>query len=114
MHQLQVDAKEVFRSNVAATEWIKDSSFKYPKANVTNVRRKLLGRRKHNVKYLNSECPRTFAAINVMNRNMRAAHNDSTNNIIEEESKPYLCPITSCNMRYHRNGWLKRHIAQCH
>ena len=49
-----------------------------------------------------------------MKLHMRTAHNPSTNNTIEEESKPYLCPITSYNMRYHRKGWLTRHITQCH
>ena len=114
MHQLQIDAKEVFGSNVAAAEWIKDPSYKYPKTDLTNVKPKLVGRRERNVKCSNSECHRMFATRSEMNRHMRTAHNTSTNNTIEEESKPYLCPITSCNMCYRRKGWLTRHIVQCH
>ena len=45
---------------------------------------------------------------------MPTARNIYTNNTIEEESKRYLCPITSCDMRYCTKGWLTRHIAQCH
>ena len=114
MHQLQIDAKEVFGSNVAGAEWIKDPSHKYPKTDLTNVKPKLLGRRERNVQCLNSECHNMLATITEMNSYMRADHNPSTNNTIEEESKPYLCPITSCNMCYRRKGWLTRHIVQCH
>ena len=108
---MKIDAKEVFGANAAAVEWIKDPSYKYPKTDLENVKPKLVGRRERNVKCLNSESHRMFAAINEMNRHMRTAHNTSTNNIIEEESKPYLCPITSCNMRYRKKGWLIRLIA---
>ena len=55
-----------------------------------------------------------FAGINEVNRHKRTDHITSTNNTIEEKLKPYLCPITSYNMRYRRKGWLTRHIVQCH
>ena len=45
---------------------------------------------------------------------MRIAHTIHINNSIEDESKPFVCPLTSCNMRYSREGWLTRHIVQCH
>ena len=107
MHQLQIDAKEAFGSNAAAAEWIKD-----PKTDLTNVKPKLVVRLERNVKCSHLECHRMFVAKNEMNCHMRTAHNTSTNNTIEEESKPYLCPITSCNMRYRRKGWMA-HPAHC-
>ena len=85
-----------------------------PKTYLTNVKPKLLGRRERNVECLNSECHRMFTSIKEMNRHMRTAHNPSINNTVEEESKPHLCPITFCNMRYRTKGWLTRHISQCH
>ena len=66
MHQLQIDAKEVFGSNAAAAEWIKDPSYKYPKTDLTNVKPKLLGRRERDVKCSNSERHRIFAEINIL------------------------------------------------
>ena len=62
MHQLQIDVKEVFGSNIADAEWIKDPSYKYPKTYLTNVKPKLFERRKRNVKCLKSECHRMFDA----------------------------------------------------
>ena len=52
MHQMKIDAKELFGANAAAAEWIKDPSYKYPKTDLVNVNSKLLGRRERNVNCL--------------------------------------------------------------
>ena len=114
MQQFQNDAKEVFGSNAVTTEWIKDPSNKWPKTDLTNVKPKLLRTRERNVTCLDSECHRMFATIKEMNRYTRTPHNTSANITIEEESKPYLCPITSCNMHYCTKGCFTRNIAHCH
>ena len=56
----------------------------------------------------------TLATLAERNHHMRIAHTTHINNSIEDESKPLACPITSCNMRYSREGWRTRHIEQCH
>ena len=45
---------------------------------------------------------------------MHIAHTRLNSNEIEGESKPFASPISSCNMLYRREGWLIRHIVQCH
>ena len=45
---------------------------------------------------------------------MHTAHTRLNNNSVEDESQPLACPITSCNMSYSKEGWLTRHIEQCH
>ena len=44
---------------------------------------------------------------------MHIAHTMLNKNGIDE-SQPFACPIASCNMPCRREGWLSRHIAQCH
>ena len=54
------------------------------------------------------------ATLAERNHHMRIAHTTHINNSIDDESKPFACPITSCKMRYNREGWLTRYIEQCH
>ena len=75
---------------------------------------KLLRTREHHLTCLNPECNRKFATVSERNYHMHIAHTMLNNNAIEDESKPFACPIASCNMRYSREGWLNRHIEQCH
>ena len=55
-----------------------------------------------------------FATVAERNYRMHIAHTTHIDNSIEDESKPFACPIASCNMRNRREGWLTRHIVQCH
>ena len=114
MHQLRTDAVEIFGTVAAADEWIKDPSLTWPKTSLNSVKPKLLGTREHHLTCLNQECNRKFATVAERNYHMHIAHTTHINNSIEDESKPFACPIASCNMRYRREGWLTRHIEQCH
>ena len=114
MHQLRTDAVEIFGTVAAAEEWIKNPSLTWQKTNLNSVKPKLLGTREHHLTCLNPECNRKFATLAERNYHMHIAHTTHINNSIEDESKPFACPIASCNMRYRREGWLTRHIEQCH
>ena len=111
MHQLQTDAAEIFGTVAATWECIKNT---WSKTNLDSDKPKLLRTRELGVTWLNPECNRKFAEITEGNCHMCIAQMMFNNNDIVDESQPFVCPITSCNMRYRRKGWFTRHITQCH
>ena len=114
MHQLWTDAAEIFGLVAAADKWNKKPSMTWSNTNLDDVKPILLRTREHHLTCLNTGCNRKFATLAERNHHMRIAHTTHINNSIEDESKPFVCPITSCNMRYSREGWLTRHIEQYH
>ena len=57
-----------------------------------------------------------FSIGKVVNKlcHVHIAHTRLNSNAIEDESKPFACPIASFNLRCRREGWLTRHIEECH
>ena len=114
MHQLRTDAAEIFGTVAAAEEWIKNQSLTWPKTNLNIAKPKLLRTRERGLSCPNPECNRKFATVADRNSHVHIAYTRLNNNTVEDESKPFACPITLCNMRYRREGWLTRHITQSH
>ena len=109
----KLDAAEIIKTVPAAEGWIKNPLLTWPEINLDNVKLKLLKTHECDLTCLNPECNRKFATVAERNCQMHISHTRLNKNSIEEESKPFACPIASCNLRYHRKGWLIRHIAQC-
>ena len=114
MHQLRIDAAEIFETVAAAEEWIKNPSLTWPKINLDKVKPKLPRTRERGLNSLNPECNRIFATVEERNCHIHIAYTRPNNNVLVDESEPFACPIAPCNIRYRREGWLTRHISQCH
>ena len=80
-----------------------------------DYRPRLLGERERHIKCSNDHCDRMFATVKEMNRHVRNDHTVTKEK--EEKMDPvgkFRCPISDCNKKYKRKGWLNRHLRECH
>ena len=116
IRQIERDMKELKITNIEI--WRSSKTAYDP-----DYRPRLLGERERNIQCSNDHCERMFATVKEMNRHVRNDHmvvkNVMNESKKEDEEKMALiekfrCPITDCNKRYKTEGWLKRHLRECH
>ena len=57
-------------------------------------------------------CNRRFASVKAMRHHCRNEH--QTGEVEKVDSDGHPCPITGCYKIYKTQGWLRRHLKECH
>ncbi|MGL5754370.1 MAG: reverse transcriptase domain-containing protein [Paraclostridium sp.] len=114
LRQLGEDCKEIFDGK--HKQWINEPSRVVLKDD-PRKRPKLVGQRARPIKCSRDSCFRMFATYKEMYHHVRGDHTISE--MTESLNRPnqdliYNCPNTECSKSYKTEGWLKKHIRECH
>ncbi|MES9974259.1 MAG: reverse transcriptase family protein, partial [Candidatus Thiodiazotropha sp.] len=106
MRQLLGDANDI--PNTSPTQWIQHPT-PFDKNEININRPKLAGIRERNITCTAKDCERKFATKGAMYQHVR---NDHTVSIAHTDK--LACPMLNCRKTFRIQGWLRRHIKECH